>query len=280
MAIFIYKILCKKNNKVYIGQTVNLNKRMMEHFNDLRKGKHHSLKLQRAFDKYGEEFFEHSLIEIVPENIADDREKYWIKHYNSTDKNFGFNNESGGNLKKVVSEDTKKKLSNINKSKYTKARKYLLSPEALKKKSEKLTGSGNPMYGKTPKEWMSKESYEKWVNDKRKRMLENNPMKGKKHSKESLEKIKNASLGENNPFFGKHHSDETKSKLSKIRKENPVNNRRVLCVNTGEVFNTITEASKRFGVDCSGISKCCRGKIKRCGFIGEKIPLVFKYINQ
>lgn len=278
MAIFIYKITCTKNNKVYIGQTKDVKKRKTDHINSLKNGKHHSAKMQRAFDKYGESSFEHRILEIVPENIADERERYWIKHYNSTDKLYGFNNESGGNAKKMVSNETKEKLRRINKINYHKVKKYLNSEEAIKKKSSKMTGSGNPMYGKTPKEWMDKETYDNWIAGKRKRLLENNPMKGKKHTAEAIEKIRKASTGANNPFYGKHHSNEFKNKLSKHRKENPTNFRKIICVTTNEIFNTITEASIKFNVDGSGISKCCRGKIKRCGKLSDGTPLIFRYL--
>lgn len=40
-----------------------------------------------------------------------------------------------------------------------------------------FTGKGNPCYGKTPKEWMDEETYDKWIKDKSERFKENNPLK-------------------------------------------------------------------------------------------------------
>lgn len=37
--------------------------------------------------------------------------------------------------------------------------------------------------------------------------------KGKKHTKETLEKMSEVKTGESNPFFGRHHTNETKQKL-------------------------------------------------------------------
>lgn len=54
---YIYQIINKVNNKRYIGQTTNIEERKYRHFNSLRKNQHHSQKLQRAFNKYGEENF-------------------------------------------------------------------------------------------------------------------------------------------------------------------------------------------------------------------------------
>lgn len=52
-----YKIQNKDTGKIYVGSTVNLQKREKDHFSYLRRGTHHNIYLQRAFDKYGEESF-------------------------------------------------------------------------------------------------------------------------------------------------------------------------------------------------------------------------------
>ena len=53
----IYFIRNKINNKIYVGSSKNLYNREKEHFSDLRKGKHHNIYLQRAYDKYGEKYY-------------------------------------------------------------------------------------------------------------------------------------------------------------------------------------------------------------------------------
>jgi group I intron endonuclease len=59
----IYKITNTLNGHFYIGSACNLKARKRRHFNDLRKGIHHSQALQRAWDKYGENVFEFSLLQ-------------------------------------------------------------------------------------------------------------------------------------------------------------------------------------------------------------------------
>lgn len=52
----IYKIQSiVKPERCYIGSAVNIKSRWESHLRTLRNGKHHSLKLQRHFDKHGEE---------------------------------------------------------------------------------------------------------------------------------------------------------------------------------------------------------------------------------
>lgn len=53
----IYKITNLINGKIYIGSAISLYKRAYNHFISLRDQKHHSIKLQRAFNKYGIENF-------------------------------------------------------------------------------------------------------------------------------------------------------------------------------------------------------------------------------
>lgn len=60
--MFIYQIINLKNNNKYIGSTKNFLNRKNRHLRELRKNKHHSIYLQRAWNKYGEENFLFSII--------------------------------------------------------------------------------------------------------------------------------------------------------------------------------------------------------------------------
>ena len=61
----IYKIVCKPTGKAYFGSTKDWKPRKSQHLCCLRKGKHHSVHLQRAWNKYGEENFEFVWVENV-----------------------------------------------------------------------------------------------------------------------------------------------------------------------------------------------------------------------
>lgn len=66
----IYQILNKVNGKSYIGSSINLTWRKTKHFTELRTQKHHSIILQKAFNKYGENNFEFKILaNCLPEYL-------------------------------------------------------------------------------------------------------------------------------------------------------------------------------------------------------------------
>lgn len=87
----IYKIENLVNNKVYIGSSKNIYKRWADHKNSLRNNKHHSIHLQRSWNKYKEESFEFAIIEKCFEADLILKEQYWIDFYKSYDINIGYN---------------------------------------------------------------------------------------------------------------------------------------------------------------------------------------------
>lgn len=63
---YVYAITNVANGKRYIGSTINPKKRWVTHKSTLRKGKHHSFVLQRAWDKYGENSFSFTILLVCP----------------------------------------------------------------------------------------------------------------------------------------------------------------------------------------------------------------------
>lgn len=119
---------------------------------------------------------------------------------------------------------------------------------------------------------------------------------GEHHGKQSEEtkmKISIANKGEKNGMYGKtspnkgkKYNDELKQKLSlahkgqaawnkgipskketieKWKKANEYRMKRVKCVETGIIYNSVREAEKETGLYRSNIICCCKGKIKTCG---------------
>lgn len=79
----IYKIESKsKPNRIYIGSAIYVNKRHGEHLRLLRYGKHHSIKLQRHYNKYGEDDLVFCVIEKCDLNNLISKEQYYLDLYN------------------------------------------------------------------------------------------------------------------------------------------------------------------------------------------------------
>ena len=92
---FIYKITNKLNNKVYIGQTIQKPiERFYQHCAKKCDKYILNMVIHKAIFKYGKDNFTFEVIEEVPKQQLNEREKYWIKYYNSyTD---GYNSTKGG----------------------------------------------------------------------------------------------------------------------------------------------------------------------------------------
>lgn len=101
--IGIYLITNKVNGKKYVGQSVDIHRRFLEH---LRSGqpKKYPQKNKRdinapvhiAMQKYGIQSFSLTILEECEKTQLNERERYWINYYKSNDKQFGYNILAGG----------------------------------------------------------------------------------------------------------------------------------------------------------------------------------------
>jgi group I intron endonuclease len=105
----IYAIKNLANGKVYVGQSVNLDKRKQNHFWALEYGNHFNSHLQKAFNKYGKNNFEFHILEETEEGLLDVQERLWIKHYKSNRIEFGYNRDDGGSVHKHFCSESRKK---------------------------------------------------------------------------------------------------------------------------------------------------------------------------
>lgn len=91
----IYRVVNLKNNKVYIGQTIQkLEERKSKHYSVANNPNIKGYYFQRALNKYIEQDWEWSILEKCDSNLLNEREIYWIKYYNSYKK--GYNSTEGG----------------------------------------------------------------------------------------------------------------------------------------------------------------------------------------
>lgn len=167
--MIIYKTTNLINGKIYIGQS-NANDP-----NYLGSG----TTILKAINKYGKENFIIEILEICGDkeqlNI---RETYWIKFFNSTNIDIGYNIRPGG-FSSTHSQETKDKISKTLTGKTQ-------SASTIKKRSKTLTGR-------------------KLSNDHKKKLLlfeTGNSIKlGCKNSVSTKLKMSKAKKGKNNPRF-------------------------------------------------------------------------------
>lgn len=86
----IYIIKNDINTKVYIGQALDSEKRFKSHC----KGNYDNSLIDKAIQKYGKQHFWYEILEAQVENY-NERERYWIKYYNSKNPH-GYNILNGG----------------------------------------------------------------------------------------------------------------------------------------------------------------------------------------
>lgn len=96
--IGIYKITNLLNNKVYIGQSINISQRWKAHRNCPFNPNNdvYDLPLYRAIRKYGLDNFSFTVLEECTPEELNDKEKFWIQTLNANDPNFGYNLTEGG----------------------------------------------------------------------------------------------------------------------------------------------------------------------------------------
>lgn len=99
---YVYAIRCKENGRIYIGSTVDLEKRIYVHFLELKnrkKSKESNVNQiksgdtwQDDYDKFGKDAFEVYCIESdIPTNQLREREAYWMDEYKARDPKYGYN---------------------------------------------------------------------------------------------------------------------------------------------------------------------------------------------
>ena len=87
----IYMILNKVNKKKYIGGSINIDKRIKQHFDSLKKNSHKNKRLQNSYNVYGKDNFIHSILKLSDEfNLLVDETNFIIANM-TTNEEYGFN---------------------------------------------------------------------------------------------------------------------------------------------------------------------------------------------
>ena len=141
-----------------------------------------------------------------------------------------------------------------------------------RKMSEKAKGN-NPYANKTPEEMeiICKKKSEEMKGEK-------NPMWGKKEfDNKTTEEMEIIGRKISEKAKSKKFSEEHKQKLSESHKGKT--SKKVICITTGKIFNSIKEAGNYYNVVKSNISACCRKKIQSAGKLPNGTQLQWKYVK-
>ncbi len=249
----IYKIENMVNHKLYIGQSVDIKKRWIEHRYELNKGVHMNDHLQSAWNKYGEDLFDFSIIELCDEQCLNILEIEYIKCYNSCNDQYGYNLTIGGDGVRgwIPTDEWREKLKIANAGENNPMFGKHHSEEAKNKIRMEKMGDKNAMYGKRG---------------------ELSPNYGRKHTDEFKARQSKA-------HKGKHMSEEAlrKQRAAKSGKNNP-RSKAVYCLELNEYFWGAQEAYNKYGVSKDGIAKCCKGDQETAGrhpITGEKLHWIY-----
>lgn len=165
----IYLIVNIINNKIYVGSSYKINARWSGHKHELRLNKHHSILLQRAWNKYGEENFKFVVLEYVDKKELIEREQYWLDKLKCYDKRIGYNHylKAGSPLGIKQSEETKakrrgQKRSEEVKLKISKGVKGIIKSEKWQNNIKQAILSSNKVF-------KNKRNVDKWPHEKGKR---------------------------------------------------------------------------------------------------------------
>ena len=216
----IYEIKNTVTGKLYIGQTVDYEKRKASHINAL-KGNYHSNKyLQSSWNKYGESVFEFSLIVECGAEQLNELEIEYIRRFCTVVPN-GYNMTLGGEGVRGFkwSEESRAKVS--------------------KSRTGKRVGVDASFYGKKHEA----ETLEKM------RLATSGLWRDSAFRQRQVE-----------AHTGKKQSEETKRKRSAALVGNTNNKRayRYRCVETGIEYDSVGKIDLGFKVDRSAIYKACK----------------------
>lgn len=144
----------RKNNKLYIGQSVDLDGRWSKHKSELNRCVHFNPYLQEDWNIDGQMAFEFKILELCSKEELDEKEQFYIEKYNSMNHNIGYNLQSGGHYNVVLCEESREQQKAALKESYENnpELKAARKEAALKQWSDpdikaKILGKNNGMYG-------------------------------------------------------------------------------------------------------------------------------------
>ena len=238
MATENVKVFCvykhtSPSEKIYIGQTKRNPKLRWKN----GEGYKHNQHFYNAIQKYGWDNFKHEIVcSDLTDKEADWLEKYLISYYNSSNRNYGYNIEGGGNNNKIISDETKSKQSKAHIGQVSGMKGKKQSDEAKEKISVAHKG---------------KHKTEEWKENMKNKMLQI-----------WIERKEN----------DWKMPESAKEKISVARKGKPSSHRKPIKIND-IVYNSLSSAAKALNISASHLCGIIKGK--KNNILNLKIELIW-----
>lgn len=260
----VYQILNTKNGKRYIGVSIDCRRRWKQHTRKLNSNTHENVHLQNAWNKYGQCSFEFSTVEVCLEDLLAQREIFWIQQFNSYQN--GYNRSLGGDGTFLArfSPERNRKISERQRGK----KKPHLSGDKSPTASPVVCLNTGVSYGSaiTASNELSL-SYPSIIRSCKyhTKVRGSDYVFVKASDYAQMTELDIASIIE--------RSNHTRDNMGSVR-------RSVICLNTGEIFTSPKDASKKYHRSYSNLMHCCRGEAHSYGQSPDGTPLAWMYYDE
>ena len=241
---YIYKLVFKDEDRFYIGQTKNLDKRYESHWRSLVNNTHHNIYLQNWFNKHKPLFM--GMVVLCSFENKEDCDHEEVRLITDTyENNFNVSKKScGGDIVSYhpLNNEIREKLSISSKLVWE-------NPEYKQKMRNRLTGVGNPNY-KDGRTMIHRACYDC-----------STTIKSYYPVDKPLEDILCTSCrakkrtGELNSFYNRTHSDDARKAISDANKKRfltgTIHGRVRKVVADGKVFQTCSDCARYYGISSS-----------------------------
>lgn len=205
----IYKIISPKG-KIYVGQAIDIEKRFIQY----RQTNHckSQKKLYNSLKKYGPDTHIFEILEECTIEELNTRERYWQDYFNVLEEGLNLKLTSTEQRRTVLSEETKKKISDSLKGNIPWNKGGQISQDIKNKISEKL--KGRKLSEAVKEKLRGRKQPEETV---KKRVASRKANKKVWHSEEALEKMK----GPRKPYGPQKNPQKVKSEEHKEKLRGP-----------------------------------------------------------